>query len=138
MELFVYADGASRGNPGDAAIGFVIMNENGKSVHEFGEVIGVQTNNVAEYMSLIKALEFICEHYDPKDVNLHIFMDSNLVVQQVNGVFAVRNEKLRVLFYVVIDYLKQFRSWDISHIPRAQNSLADGMANRALDFAVSM
>ena len=129
--LTMYVDGASRGNPGPAAIGVVIEDGEGEARVKISSYIGLSTNNQAEYkaliMGLIEATALRAEHIDIKS-------DSELLVEQVRGNYKVRNTGLRPLFEQVRQLLAVFKSFTITHIPRRENSLADSLANKALDI----
>lgn len=123
MKAQLYCDGASRGNPGDAGIGCLIVLDNKKI--EISEYIGKTTNNVAEYTALIKGLE---EALKEKVEEIEIFLDSELIVHQINGVYKVRNEKLIPLYEKVKKLLNNFKKYKIFHIYREGNSIADKLA----------
>jgi ribonuclease HI len=128
----LYADGACRGNPGPAGSGAALVNEEGQVVAEATRYLGPGTNNVAEYTALIIGLEEALRH----DVEeLEVRMDSKLVVEQMNGRWRVRDPKLRPLATRARALLLRLPSWRIGHIPRAENSVADALANRAIDEA---
>ncbi|MFL2696284.1 MAG: ribonuclease HI family protein [Candidatus Actinomarina sp.] len=125
----VFCDGASRSNPGEAAIG-VSIQDNEKEIHTISEAIGIASNNVAEYKSLIFALEYsLKKNY----LNLEIFLDSKLVVEQINGNFKVKSDNLKKLNSDAINLISKFNSVIISHIYREHNKRADQLANMALD-----
>jgi ribonuclease HI len=125
----IYTDGAARGNPGPAAIAYIIKRE-GEPDIEDRECLGEATNNVAEYTALIRALERARELGGKK---LHIFSDSDLMVQQMNGNFKVKHPGLRPLYDNARQLCKGFESVVIRHIPREENSRADRLCNEALD-----
>ena len=125
----VFCDGASRSNPGEAAIG-VSIQEKGDEIHTISEAIGIASNNVAEYKSLIFALQYSLEN---NYLNLEIFLDSKLVVEQINGNFKVKSDNLKKLNSDALNLLKKFDSISIKHIYREQNKRADQLANMALD-----
>ena len=125
----VFCDGASRSNPGEAAIG-VSIRENDNEIHTISEAIGIASNNVAEYKSLIFALQYSLEN---NYLNLEIFLDSKLVVEQINGNFKVKSDNLKKLNSDALNLLKKFNSISIKHIYREQNKRADQLANMALD-----
>ena len=126
----IYTDGGSRGNPGPAGGGFVAY-KGGKVVLKGGEYFGEKTNNQAEYLALRLALR---ETYDQfPDAHVKCFLDSKLAVEQMNGNFKVKSENVRPLFEEVRRIADQFVSFSIQHIPRAQNKLADKLANEAMD-----
>ncbi|ARS90595.1 ribonuclease HI [Natrarchaeobaculum aegyptiacum] len=125
----VYFDGAARGNPGPAAIGWVIVTGNG-IVAEGSERIGRATNNQAEYEALIAALEAARDYgYD----ELHVRGDSELIVKQVHGEYNTNNPTLREKRVTVHELLRAFDEWTLEHVPRDVNEHADELANKALD-----
>jgi len=125
----VYFDGACRGNPGPAAVGWVIVNSEG-IVAEGGERIGEATNNRAEYEALIRALEAARDYgFDEVDVR----GDSELVVKQVRGAWNVNDPALRERRVTVHELLGSFDEWSLEHVPREVNERADRLANEALD-----
>lgn len=126
--LNVHIDGASRGNPGYSAIGIMIKDEE-KIITEYGEYVGVKTNNQAEYLALRKALE-ICTNL-AKEVN--ILSDSELLINQRNQKYKVRNQELKILSREIAILEKNYERITYKHIPRSKNSRADFLANRALD-----
>ncbi len=126
----VYCDGGSRGNPGPAGGGYAIY-RNGTLIEKGGEYFGEQTNNRAEYLSLRLALREVQEHFP--DLKVHCFMDSELVVKQIWGDYKVKNKDLKPLYDEVKRIMDQFPSFAIEHVPRAQNKVADQMANEAMD-----
>ena len=127
----VYIDGASRGNPGLAGIGIVIVQPKlHKRIMQYREFIGIATNNQAEYKALIKALELL------KALGISrakIFSDSQLLVKQLRGEYKVRNPELKKLFNEVKKREKFFESIEYKHIPREKNYHADRLANEAID-----
>ncbi len=125
----VHFDGAARGNPGPAAIGWVIVTGDG-IVAEGSERIGTATNNQAEYEALIAALEAVRDHgYDV----VHLRGDSELVVKQVRGEYNTNNPELREKRVTVHELLREFDEWTLEHVPREVNEHADELANEALD-----
>ncbi len=128
----VYTDGASRGNPGPASIGAVVIDPTGQIRREISETLGVTTNNVAEYKALIAALEAALELGARR---AEVRMDSELIVRQMTGQYRVKNPGMIPLFTRVLALRRQFDNVDFQHVPRAQNKLADALANRALDAA---
>lgn len=127
----INVDGASRGNPGKAGIGYVIRDKNGGVIKEGSKYIGIATNNVSEYTALIFSLEAARE-MGAEEVN--IYADSELVVKQINGEYRVRDEGLKPLYNKVISLLKGFRLYDIIHVGRKDNREADKLANQAIDL----
>ena len=125
----IYCDGASRSNPGDASIG-VSINKDKVEIDTIKKKIGINTNNVAEYLGLIAALEYCVEH---KVNNVRIFLDSLLVVQQVNMKYKVKSKKLQTHYEKSLKLIDQIEDIEIHHIRREFNSRADQLANEALD-----
>jgi ribonuclease HI len=125
----LYFDGASRGNPGPAAIGWVIVSDDG-IVAEAGERIGRATNNQAEYRALVRGIEAAGDYgFD----ELEIRGDSELVVNQVTGEWDANDPTLREHRVTVRELLQGFDEWSISHIPRSVNDRADALANEAFE-----
>lgn len=119
----IYTDGASSGNPGPSGIG-VHITFDGQSI-EIAEHIGTATNNIAEYSALLRALE---EAVSLGADSVEVYMDSELAVKQVNGLYKVKNQGLKPIYMKVIKLLKQFKSHKISHVPREENTLADKLS----------
>jgi len=130
----VYTDGGSRGNPGEAAYGFVVYDSERKIIKEQGTRIGINTNNVAEYSAIISALKWVSENSEIENPLVHVFMDSQLATMQLKGIWKIKNENIRNFFFT-IKSLEQSIGGKISytHIPREQNKEADKMVNLALD-----
>ena len=129
MRYQLYCDGASRSNPGDASIGISILLD-GKEVHTISKKIGIATNNEAEYQALIDGLNY-CVDNSIKEIE--VFLDSNLVVEQVNKNFKVKAGNLKVLNSKVDDLIQEFNFIEINHVYREENKRADHLANMALD-----
>ena len=130
MSHLLYADGASRGNPGPAAYGFVLMDPSRRVVAEGGDTIGVATNNVAEYRGLVAGLEAARSHGVD---DLEVRLDSLLLVRQVTGRYRVKAPGLKPLHQRAAALLAGFTRHRVTHVPREQNSRADALANAALD-----
>lgn len=126
----LHCDGASSGNPGAAGIGVVI--QAGISTFEISEYIGTATNNIAEYSALIKGLSKARELGIDE---LDIFLDSELIVRQINGSYKVKNEKLKPFHEKAVKLLVSFQSYSIKHVPREQNKEADKLAKEAVKTA---
>ena len=129
MRYQLYCDGASRSNPGDASIGISILLD-GKEVHTISKKIGIATNNEAEYQALIDGLNY-CVDNSIKEIQ--VFLDSNLVVEQVNKNFKVKAANLKVLNSKAEELIKEFKFIEINHVYREDNKRADQLANMALD-----
>ncbi len=126
----LFSDGACRGNPGIGGAGAVITDSAEHVVWEGKEYLGHCTNNIAEYKALILGLRGALSHGYK---NIHIYMDSELLAKQINGVYRVKNENLQVLMKEVRDLLKSFDEVEVKHVPRLHNSHADRLANLAID-----
>jgi ribonuclease HI len=126
----LYTDGAARGNPGPAGAGAVILNPEGHVVAKIGKFLGDSTNNVAEYMGLILGLKR-ARAMGIKE--LEVYSDSELLVKQLAGEYAVKAEHLRPLHDEASALLKGFSFIQVRHIPREENTAADLMSNRAID-----
>jgi len=127
----IFADGASRGNPGPAAIGITIKDERGRRITSISQRIGRATNNQAEYRAIIAALEE-ATRLGAKQVDIK--MDSELVVKQINGEYRVKKATLKPLYQQVKQLLGSLEDFTITHILRQQNIEADKLANKALDI----
>ena len=127
--IYIYCDGASRGNPGPASYGVSIIDEDGKVIAEFGEPLGVRTNNYAEYQGVIAALRYLS---DTAYRDVTIRMDSKLVIEQLAGRWKVKSPDMRELVSEASRLLGPFRA-TLQWIPREQNARADELANQALD-----
>lgn len=130
-EYTVFTDGGSRGNPGNAAIGFVVY-KNDEEVYKFNKFLGVCTNNIAEYTALVYALTYL-NKLGVKEVAC--FLDSELVVKQLNGLYKVKDEKMKMYNDRVQLLKKEFTAISFNHVLREKNKLADKLVNQALDEA---
>lgn len=125
----IYVDGGSRGNPGEAGAG-VLLNCKGNNIGYY-YYLGNRTNNEAEYSALIYALELA----DKKNFDkIEIFSDSELICNQINGLYKVKNENLKKYYDKVIVLKQKFNKFSITHIVREKNKEADKLANRAMDL----
>jgi len=129
--LHLFTDGGSRGNPGQAAIACVLIDpSSGSVVREHYERIGIETNNVAEYRALIEGLR-IAQLYHPNRLICHL--DSELIVKQLSGEYAVRMPTLQPLVQQIRTLSSPFPTVTFTHIPREDNHHADRLVNKALD-----
>ena len=128
--VVIHSDGASRGNPGLAAIGATIKDEQGKLIARISQRIGRTTNNQAEYRAIIAALEEATK-LGARQVELN--SDSELVVRQIKGEYRVKKVTLKPLYQRVKQLESCLESFTINHIPRQQNIEADRLANKALN-----
>jgi ribonuclease HI len=131
--IVAYIDGGARGNPGPAGFGVRIEDVEGSLIEEFGESIGVATNNVAEYRGLLAALEWARAHGHS---TVHVRSDSLLLVQQMLGNYKVRNAGLQPLHARATQLARQIGRVTFEHVGRAFNAHADRLANTAMDDAV--
>jgi ribonuclease HI len=135
-EVVVYCDGGSRGNPGPAAIGAVVLDPSTdppRRVAEVSETIGITTNNVAEYQALIAGLEAAAP---VRAHRVRVRADSLLMVKQVAGEFRVRQPHLKPLHARVKELLRAYDEVDLQHVRRELNTDADALVNAALDAAL--
>ena len=132
-KLIIYTDGGSRGNPGPSGIGAVLLDENRGVVKELSKYIGQATNNQAEYQALIMALDE-AKKIGVKEVD--VFMDSELIVKQMNREYKVKNKDLAPLFIKVYNLTLNFSKANFTHVRREHNKRADELVNLALDKAL--
>jgi ribonuclease HI len=130
VKLVLHVDGGARGNPGPAAVGVVIADEDGDILDEIAEPIGVATNNVAEYRAVLRGLER-ARTLGANEVEL--IGDSELVARQLTGAYKVKHAAMKPLYEQAIAALRQFDRWQIRSVPRAENARADALVNAALD-----
>ncbi len=128
-KVIVFCDGGSRGNPGPAALGVVIKTTKGEIIEEMGEYLGEQTNNYAEYSAVITALNKLREM---KVDSADFYLDSELAVRQLNGIYKVKNEGLKVLHSKVLEAIGEMNI-TFTHVYREYNTEADAMVNQVLD-----
>lgn len=132
-EVQLYADGGSRGNPGPSASGFVLLDMAGNEVFRNGEFVGITTNNQAEYQALKLGLEAALNTFQAREV--HVYMDSMLVVNQMKKIFKVKNRDLWPIHDSIVSMLPRFHKVSFDHVPRELNKAADAEVNKALDEA---
>jgi ribonuclease HI len=130
----LYTDGGARGNPGPAGIGARLLTSGGDVAEELADFIGRATNNVAEYQALLAGLEMALDH---GVTLLDVFLDSELVVRQVNGQYKVKDAGLKPLHEQACLLLSRFHDVDVRHVRREQNAEADALVNQAIDHAIS-
>ncbi|UCD09909.1 MAG: ribonuclease HI family protein [Dehalococcoidales bacterium] len=128
-KALIYTDGGAEPNPGPGAIGVVIQDQQGKTIATISKAVGRVTNNQAEYMAVIAALE--------KAISLGIdevemYADSELIVRQISGRYRVKNAALKPLYQNVIELKDRLKSFSITHIPRNLNKEADRLAGEAV------
>jgi ribonuclease HI len=130
VKLVVHVDGGARGNPGPAAAGAVISTPDGDVVDRAHELLGVATNNVAEYRGLLLGL---ARARELGATEVEVVNDSELVAKQVNGVYKVKHADMKPLHAAAKAALGDFERWSIRSVPRAKNAEADALVNQALD-----
>ncbi|HUY53250.1 MAG TPA: ribonuclease HI family protein [Candidatus Dormibacteraeota bacterium] len=134
MEIKIYADGGSRGNPGPSASGYVLLTKDDQIIKQNGIYIGVTTNNQAEYRSLLFALKDAVE-LESKIVS--VYMDSLLVINQMNGIYKIKNPDLIPIHREITVLLNFFHKITFAHVPRELNKLADLEVNKCLDLQIN-
>ncbi len=138
MNVKVFTDGGSRGNPGESAIGVYIENEEGKLVG-IGRRIGIQTNNVAEYSAIIEAFIWLIDNKSKigEDAQIDFYMDSQLAYSQLSGLYKVKNDKIREMIFEIRQKESDL-GVDVKyqHVRREHNKKADYLVNLALDYKI--
>ena len=131
--LYIFFDGASRNNPGPSGAGIYIKNKN-KAVCKDGYYLGKKTNNQAEYLAFLISLLIVEKKIASKKTNLHLVIssDSELLVKQINGLYKVKNADLKKIKKIIDTFLKN-KSYEIKHVLRAKNKVADQLANEGID-----
>lgn len=132
----IHADGGSRGNPGPAGSGALIRDELGNAVASVSQFLGIKTNNFAEYEAVILALHALTKligTQNTKTTDVEVKMDSELVVKQMNGLYKVKHPTMKEQYARLMQAASQFKNVSFTHVPRAQNSDADALANEAMD-----
>ncbi len=130
--LYIYIDGAARGNPGPAGIGVVILDDKKKKVKDYYKYLGKATNNIAEYNALVYALQE-AHMLDAKEIIL--YTDSELVAKQLKGEFRVKNANIKPLFEQAVHLINGFKRVEIREIDRSLNKEADKLANKAINLS---
>lgn len=126
----IFTDGGARGNPGPAACGVVLYDEHNKEIDRLGKYLDETTNNVAEYMGLLEGLQLATSH---NITHLKVFMDSDLIVQQMQGHWKVKDAKLKLLHEQAHVLCEQFIDVEFQHVRREKNKVADSIVNEVLD-----
>jgi len=141
MKYTIYTDGGARGNPGPAGIGAVIYSQDGKVLKRIAKYIGETTNNQAEYKAVVAALEYMVTSSSQGGSNgqivnptIQMYLDSKLIVEQMNGRFKIKNEGLKPLFWQIRDLIiKLGGAVTFNFVPREKNTEADELVNQAID-----
>jgi ribonuclease HI len=130
MKVVVHIDGGARGNPGPAAAACVVSSPSGEILDEASELLGITTNNVAEYRALLLGL---ARAHGLGATEVEVVNDSELVAKQVQGAYKVKHRSMRPLHSDAMAALRSFERWSVRSVPRAQNARADALVNAALD-----
>ncbi len=136
MNIAVYADGGSRGNPGVAGAGAIAKDSHEKTLATVSAYLGVRTNNFAEYEAIILMCEMLIKILSKQErggavINIH--MDSELVVKQMKGIYRVKNPVLRIQYSRLTTLISSFGKVSFTHVPRTKNKIADRLANEAMN-----
>lgn len=138
MDLSIYTDGGSRGNPGISGYGFVVFDQNHQLIHQQSKLLGIKTNNEAEYMGVIDALTWVNQNlssFSPQKITF--FSDSQLLVRQLQRVYKVKSPNLKPLFESALSLISQIKvPITFTDIRRESNQLADSLANQAMDKSI--
>ncbi len=133
----VFTDGGARGNPGPAGIGVVVYSQDGKVVKRIAKYIGETTNNQAEYKAVIEALSYFqsdSRQLIADSISVDFYLDSQLIVEQMNGRYKIKNEGLKPLYFEIREKIMELGgAITFAHVPREQNKEADALVNEALD-----
>ena len=134
--MFIYTDGASRGNPGPCSLGLQVFDSDQKLIYEEAAYLEKQnTNNFAEYKAVIRALKLCTDH---KIQELYLFSDSQFLIRQLQKKYKVKSANIKPLFEQCQELLKKIPKLNFEHIPREQNKGADALANKALDEQINV
>jgi ribonuclease HI len=135
--ITLHTDGGARGNPGPAGAGAVVCDASGRTIKEVSKYLGHQTNNFAEYTAVVLGLEMIAKHFGKaqcKELDVQVFMDSELVCKQLNREYQIKEPTLFPLFIQVNNLqVSTFPHLHFAHVPRKDNAHADRLANEAMD-----
>jgi len=128
-KLIFYTDGASQGNPGESGVGIVMCDSNNQKIQTFRKYIGSTTNNVAEYVAFIMGMQ---EAVKARVKDVQFYSDSELLVRQVQGIYKVRDDRLKQLYAIFENLKDYFNNFSIEHIDREKNKEADKLATQAI------
>ena len=131
MRYKVFSDGASRGNPGLSGCGFIVYDDQDNIVKESAFPIGLSTNNIAEYTAVLEAAKYLDSNHKPFEADF--FLDSELIVKQVNGQYRVKDSKLKVIYLELIKILSS-ANYTFAHVRREKNTVADKLSNIGCDM----
>jgi len=133
MQISVYTDGGSRGNPGISGFGIAVFDETNRLIYKNSKFIGIKTNNEAEYFALLEALTWVHDHQNEFS-SVKFYSDSQLLVRQLDGKYKVKAANIKPLYQSTISLISSISIPTSFHeIDREENSLADSLANLAMD-----
>jgi ribonuclease HI len=134
-KVIVFTDGGARGNPGPAALGVFIQDENGKELASIGKTLGETTNNVAEYSAIVEGFNWLLRNKQKSNITgVNFYMDSQLACSQLNGLYKVKNSRIREFVFEIRQKETELGvPISYAHVRREQNTKADFMVNQALD-----
>lgn len=132
MKITIYTDGGARGNPGPAAVGVVIYQEGKKEPKKYSKFLGEMTNNQAEYEAVLYAME-LAKKIKPRPDEIDFYLDSELLVGQLNRQFKIKNKELGKYFIKIWNSSQSFNKINYHYIPRQKNREADELVNQAID-----
>ncbi len=137
MDISIYTDGGSRGNPGPSGYGLVVYDQNQNIIYQDSRFLGIKTNNEAEYLGLLAALTWLVKHQSGLK-SVSFYSDSQLLVRQITGAYKVKAPTIKPLFATAQSLLSQINCRiKFTHLLRHKNELADQLANQAMDTARS-
>ncbi len=131
MRYKVFSDGGSRGNPGLSGCGYIVYDNQDNIVKESAFPIGISTNNIAEYTAVLEAAKYLDSNHKPFEADF--FLDSELIVKQVNGEYRVKDSKLKILFLELTKILSS-ANYTFTHVRREKNTVADRLSNIGCDM----
>lgn len=142
QKIYIYTDGGARGNPGPSSYGFVIYNNKMEEIFTGSQYLGIATNNQAEYRGVLGALNFIysiCEENKFETIpEIHFFLDSKLIVEQMNGRYKIKSDNLKTIYWQIREIILKLGGKIVfEHIPREKNKVADKLVNEEIDRNVS-
>ena len=133
MQISVYTDGGSRGNPGISGFGIAVLDQHGDIIYKLSKFIGIKTNNEAEYFAILEALTWVRDH-QTEFSSVNFYSDSQLIVRQLNGLYKVKAANIKALYQLALSLISEIKITCTFHeIFREKNSLADSLANLAMD-----
>jgi ribonuclease HI len=134
-KVIIFTDGGSRGNPGPAALGVFIQDEDGKELARIGKALGITTNNVAEYSAIVEGFNWLLKNKEKLNIeSVSFFMDSQLACSQLNGLYKIKNPRIRDFVFEIRQKEAELKILvSYTHVFREQNKKADAMVNQALD-----